>query len=106
MGEGANEVLKAFIAPVGMRDTGEGFKATLKGLKSPSRFVPTLWRFGRERFRRLALPARVTVSSAELRPAAELLARRVSRFPWALERPLVKHREAGRAPPGPEFRPP
>jgi alkylation response protein AidB-like acyl-CoA dehydrogenase len=94
IGEGANEVLKAFIALVGMRDTGEGFKATLEGLKSPSRFVPTLWRFGRERFRRLALPARVTVSSAELRPAADLLARRVSRFPWAIERTLVKHREA------------
>ena len=36
IGEGANEVLKAFIALVGMRDVGEGFKATLDGLKSPS----------------------------------------------------------------------
>ena len=46
IGEGANEVLKAFIALVGMRDVGEGFKATLEGLKRPSRIVPTLWRFG------------------------------------------------------------
>ena len=39
IGEGANEVLKAFIALVGMRDIGEGFKATLEGLKQPSRFA-------------------------------------------------------------------
>src|SRR6185503_17493937 len=56
IGEGANEVLKAFIALVGMRDIGEGFKTTLEGLKSPSRFVPTLGRFLGER---LALRTRV-----------------------------------------------
>src|SRR5262249_28646463 len=49
IGEGANEVLKSFIALVGMRDIGEGFKATLAGLKRPTRFLPTLWRFGGER---------------------------------------------------------
>ena len=40
IGEGANEVLKAFIALVGMRDIGEGFKTTLEGLKRPCRFLP------------------------------------------------------------------
>lgn len=94
IGEGANEVLKAFIALVGMRDIGEGFKTTLEGLKSPSRFVPTLWRFGRQRFSRLARPARVPVRSAELRPFADSLARRVSRFAWAVERVLVRYRES------------
>ncbi len=54
IGEGANEVLKAFIALVGMRDIGEGFKATLHGLKSPSKALPTAWRFGRERVGRLS----------------------------------------------------
>ena len=37
IGEGANEVLKAFIALVGMRDIGEGLKGTLDGLRSPAR---------------------------------------------------------------------
>jgi alkylation response protein AidB-like acyl-CoA dehydrogenase len=94
IGEGANEVLKAFIALVGMRDIGEGFKATLEGLKSPSRFVPTLWRFGRERLVRLARPPAIPVASTMLRPVADTLARRVPRFAWAVERALVRHREA------------
>ena len=64
IGEGANEVLKAFIALVGMRDVGEGLKSTLEGLKRPARFVPTLWRFGRERMARLAIPPRVPVASS------------------------------------------
>jgi alkylation response protein AidB-like acyl-CoA dehydrogenase len=94
IGEGANEVLKAFIALVGMRDTAEGFKATLEGLKSPSRFVPTLWRFGGARLKRVASPPRVPVRSDALRPDADLLAKRVARFAWSVERVLVKHREA------------
>jgi acyl-CoA dehydrogenase family protein 9 len=94
IGEGANEVLKAFIALVGMRDIGEGFKETLEGLKRPARFVPTLWRFSRERLARLAHPPSIPVTSTMLRPAAEALARRVGRFAWAIERTLIKHREA------------
>jgi alkylation response protein AidB-like acyl-CoA dehydrogenase len=94
IGEGANEVLKAFIALVGMRDIGEGFKTTLEGLKSPSRFVPTLWRFGRDRLVRLARTPTIAVASPTLRPYADELARRVARFAWAVERVLVKHREA------------
>jgi acyl-CoA dehydrogenase family protein 9 len=94
IGEGANEVLKAFIALVGMRDIGEGFKTTLEGLKRPSRFLPTLWRVGSERLGRLAKPPVVPVRTAILRGDADLLGRRVSRFAWAVERVLVKHREA------------
>src|SRR5271170_7087456 len=47
IGEGANEVLKAFIALVGMRDIGEGLKGTLDGFKRPGSFLPTLWNFTR-----------------------------------------------------------
>jgi acyl-CoA dehydrogenase family member 9 len=94
IGEGANEVLKAFIALVGMRDVGEGFKATLEGLKRPTRFVPTLWRFGRDRLVRMASPPVIPIASSMLRPAADALARRITRFAWAVERTLIKHREA------------
>jgi alkylation response protein AidB-like acyl-CoA dehydrogenase len=94
IGEGANEVLKAFIALVGMRDIGEGLKASLEGLKRPSGFLPTLWRFGSERLGRLARPPGIPVQTATMRPHADLLARRVARFGWAVERTLVKHREA------------
>jgi alkylation response protein AidB-like acyl-CoA dehydrogenase len=94
IGEGANEVLKAFIALVGMRDIAEGFKTTLEGLKRPSRFLPTLWRFGGERLARLVRPPVIPIQMAELRPEAERLGARVTRFAWAVERALVKHREA------------
>ena len=93
IGEGANEVLKAFIALVGMRDIGEGFKSTLAGLTRPTRMLPTLWDFGRERFTRLVKPPRVPVTSPELEPAAHALGRRVARFAWAIERVLVRYRE-------------
>ena len=94
IGEGANEVLKAFIALVGMRGVAEGLKTTLDGLKSTSTFLPTVWRFGRHRLMRLARPARVPVQSSALRPSADALARRVARFAWVVERLLVKHRES------------
>ena len=94
IGEGANEVLKSFIAFVGMRDIGEGFKETLAGLKSPARFVPTVWRFGGQRFLRLARPTRVPVASEELLAYADVLARQVTRFSWLIERTLIKYRES------------
>jgi alkylation response protein AidB-like acyl-CoA dehydrogenase len=94
IGEGANEVLKAFIALVGMRDIAEDLKATVDGLKRPGTFLPTLWRFSGRRFVRLVRPPLVAVRTAALRPHAAALGRRVARFGWAVERTLVKHREA------------
>ncbi len=41
IGEGANEVLKAFIALVGMREIGEGLKSTLEGFQKRGTFFPT-----------------------------------------------------------------
>ena len=101
IGEGANEVLKAFIALVGMRDIGEGFKATLDGLKSPSDgSCPTLWRFGRERLARWRRGRDVSRSCRPaLRPPAEALA--------DADRPvrLGGREDAGQAPRG-DPRPP
>ncbi len=94
IGEGANEVLKAFIALVGMRDVGEGFKATLGGLKNPLRTLPTLWRFGSVRMHRAMTTPHVPVVSDSLRPHAHALGRRVRSFAWAIERSLMRHREA------------
>ncbi|MBV8266662.1 MAG: hypothetical protein JO252_10085, partial [Planctomycetaceae bacterium] len=53
-----------------------------------------LWRFGRERLVRLARPPAIPVAATMLRPFADALARRVPRFAWAVERALVRHREA------------
>ena len=94
VGEGANEVLKAFIALVGMRDVGEGFKATLGDLKNPLKTLPTLWRFGSVRAQRAMTTPHVPVVSDALRPRAHELGKRVRSFAWAIERQLMKHREA------------
>jgi hypothetical protein len=93
IGEGANEVLKAFIALVGMRDIGTGLKATLEGLKRPGTFFPTLWSFSRDHLGRLVKAPVVPVATPMLRPMAEALGRRVARFGRAVERVLVAHRE-------------
>ncbi len=94
IGEGANEVLKAFIALVGMRDIGTGLKSTLDGFKKPGSFLPTLWKFGGSHLGQLVRSPAVPVSSPMLRPIADALARRVSRFGWTVERLLITHREA------------
>ena len=95
IGEGANEVLKAFIALVGMRDIGEGLKATLEGLKRPGTFLPTLWSFTRDHLGQDGANARRSPwPRPMLRPMAEALARRVARFGRTVERLLIAHREA------------
>jgi alkylation response protein AidB-like acyl-CoA dehydrogenase len=93
IGEGANEVLKAFIGLVGMRDTGEMLKATMEGVKSGVRTVPTLWRFASRRARRIVTPPVVPVVSASLRGEAEGLAGRVQRFGRLVENLLIHYRE-------------
>ncbi len=94
IGEGSNEVLKAFIALVGMRDTGEGFRTTLEGLKKPTRFVPTLFGFGRDHLAHfLSSPQAPEVMSSLVGPRDALL-KRVKTFGWMVEKQLIRHREA------------
>ena len=47
IGEGANDVLQAFIAVVGMRGVGEHLKGVLDALKHPFKDFGTLVKFGR-----------------------------------------------------------
>src|SRR5271163_2614844 len=89
IGEGANEVLKAFIALVGMRDIGQGLKSTLDGLKRPATMLPTLWSFGRQYFGHIVHTPVVPVSSPMLRPMADALARRIARFGRTVEQTLI-----------------
>src|SRR5438445_13639194 len=64
IGEGANDVLKAFIAVVGMRGVGEHLKGVLEALKHPLRDFGSLWTFGRSQ-----LTARFTPPVVPLRNA-------------------------------------
>jgi acyl-CoA dehydrogenase family protein 9 len=94
IGEGANEVLKSFIAAVGMRDIGLELKGTYDNLKRPSQALPALWRFGREHATRWFRGTRVPTQHNSLRELSLHLARRVERFGRAVERMIVRHREA------------
>src|SRR5262249_56234321 len=46
IGEGANDVLRSFIALVGMRAVGEELKGGLDAAKNPVKGGATLWDFG------------------------------------------------------------
>jgi alkylation response protein AidB-like acyl-CoA dehydrogenase len=94
IGEGANEVLLAFIAVVGMRDVGLGLKSTLEELTSLRSFLPALWSFSREHMARLVRSVDVPVTSPGLRRPASRLAARVGRFAGVVERLLMTHRES------------
>jgi alkylation response protein AidB-like acyl-CoA dehydrogenase len=93
IGEGANDVLRAFIAMVGIKPVADKFLALKDALSHPFRSFGKLLGFGVEQIStRLSLPD-VPVRSAELRGHAKELARRVRDFGLAVQRVLMKHRE-------------
>jgi hypothetical protein len=84
IGEGANDVLKAFIAVVGMRGVGEHLKGILDALKHPLKEFHTLWNFGRSQLAaRLTLPE-IPVRNSHLRKDAHALSARVRDFGLAV----------------------
>jgi alkylation response protein AidB-like acyl-CoA dehydrogenase len=93
IGEGANDVLRAFIAMVGIKPVADKFLALKDALWHPFRSIGKLLGFGVEQLStRLSLPD-VPVQSSQLKPQARELARRVRDFGLAIQRMLIKHRE-------------
>ncbi len=93
IGEGANDVLTAFIALVGMRGVGEHLQDVLQDLKSPTRIWGTLWRFGSSQIAaRMSTPA-IPIINEELQPEAQELAKRVKEFGLAVFAVLRRYRE-------------
>jgi alkylation response protein AidB-like acyl-CoA dehydrogenase len=93
IGEGANEVLKAFIAGVGLRGVAERLKPILEAIKNPFRELGTLWRFGQSQLAtRFTLP-RVPVQQASLQPEARQLAADVRGFGVAVQDVLAHVRK-------------
>lgn len=94
IGEGANDVLKAFIALVGMRGVGEQLKGVLDAVYNPIKERGTLWRFVRAQVgSRLSTPD-VPVRSASLQAEARELGKRVRDFGLAVQGMLRQYREA------------
>ncbi len=98
IGEGANDVLRAFIALVGMRGVGEQLKGVLDAFTNlrgqPLKELGTLWRFGRSQVENMLTVPDVPVHSEALRAPARRLARRVRDFGQAVQRLLRQYQMA------------
>ncbi len=80
IGEGANEVLKAFIAVVGIRGVGEALRSVQTAIKSPISSFGTLWRFGSSQVAARFQTPEIPIKSDKLTAAARQLAGRVRDF--------------------------
>jgi alkylation response protein AidB-like acyl-CoA dehydrogenase len=93
IGEGANDVLRAFIALVGMRPVGEQLKGVLDALTRPWHNPGRLGAFVRGQVRAYLSTPDVPVRSPSLRPEARALASRVRDFGLAVQALLRRYRE-------------
>ncbi len=93
IGEGANDVLRAFIALVGIRDVGLSLEALLDAVRNPLRNLGALSRALGDRAERLFTTPDVGVRSGELESDAHQLGKLVADFGGAVEWLLRKYRE-------------
>ena len=94
IGEGANDVLRAFIALVGMRDVGLELKGILDALMSPWSNLGKLIGFAGGRLEAAFSKPEVRVTSSELADDASRLGALIGSFSSHVERLLRTHREA------------
>jgi acyl-CoA dehydrogenase family member 9 len=85
IGEGSNEVLRAFIGAVGLRDVG----MELKSLKENPLQWKKAWKMGINYY----FSPRIPVKAPELLQEARSLSKGVGRFGRAVFRALARHRE-------------
>jgi alkylation response protein AidB-like acyl-CoA dehydrogenase len=93
IGEGANDVLRAFIALVGMRGVGEQLQGVLNALRHPKDWGTVLRFGGKQIGARLSKPE-VPVQNESLRHEARELGKRVRDFGLAVQGVLRHYREA------------
>lgn len=93
IGEGSNEVMRAFIGVVGMRDVGVAMQGVAEALKSPLKDMSLLKQFGLTLMKRISAP-QIPIQSSILREEADMLGKAVRRFGFSILRLLGKHREA------------
>ncbi len=94
IGEGANDVLRAFVALVGMRDVGLELKGVLDAIMNPLANLGKLGDFAGRRLTALFGPPAIEVRSAALEGDADRLARLVGAFGSNVERLLRRYQES------------
>ncbi|MFO0879888.1 MAG: acyl-CoA dehydrogenase family protein [Gemmataceae bacterium] len=93
VGEGANDVLRAFIAMVGIKPVADQFLKVKDALSHPIRDLSTLLSFGgNQLWSRISTPD-VPVRSSSLREIARGLGARIRDFSLAVQKALIQHRE-------------
>lgn len=92
IGEGSNEVLKAFIGVVGMRDVGVQLKSVLDAFKEPFQHFNLLSRFSLQSLKKMAAP-RIPIHSEHLKSEGAELGKAVRRFGFSVTKALAAYRE-------------
>jgi alkylation response protein AidB-like acyl-CoA dehydrogenase len=93
VGEGANDVLRAFIAMVGIKPVADQFLKVKDALSNPFRQIGTLLSFGGDQLKARLVTPDVPVRSDGLKEAARHLGARVREFSLAVQKALMTHRE-------------
>jgi acyl-CoA dehydrogenase family protein 9 len=91
IGEGANDVLRAFTALVGMRDVGLELQSIRDAIYSPLGNLSRLGRFTGRKLGALLVSPTVTVRNSDLEPDAAELGRLVNLLGSNVERLLVQY---------------
>ncbi|HEX3656012.1 MAG TPA: acyl-CoA dehydrogenase family protein [Pirellulales bacterium] len=94
IGEGANDVLRAFTALVGMRDVGLELKGVLDALLHPLGNLSKLSGFASRRLGAMLAPPAIEVHSAELHEDAARLAKTLGKLGSDVEALLRRYRES------------
>ncbi|MFA6916928.1 MAG: acyl-CoA dehydrogenase family protein [Parachlamydiales bacterium] len=92
IGEGANEVLRAFIGAVGMRDVGMDLQKAVKCLGSPIENRNILFGAFKQLLKRASTPF-VNIKAPELQDEKNALSKAVRSFGWKVLGLLKKYRE-------------
>ena len=93
IGEGANDVLRAFVALVGMRDVGLELQSVLEAAKSPWRNLSKLGSFAGRRIEAMFATPTVDVHHEDLRNDGERLGKLVALLGSNVERLLRNYQE-------------
>lgn len=92
IGEGANEVLRAFIGAVGLRDVGVDLQSSSELLRHPWQHRHPLWQAARNLGGRVLWQPKIPFTAAPLKAASRHLAADIASFGWAALRLLVRYR--------------
>ncbi|HEX5497800.1 MAG TPA: acyl-CoA dehydrogenase family protein, partial [Thermomicrobiales bacterium] len=94
IGEGANDVLRAFVALVGMRDVGLELKGVLDAVMNPLANLGKLGGFAGRRLTSMFGPPDVPVRSSVLEADADRLGRLIGSFGSNVEKLLRRYQES------------